>query len=77
MATIRQDVRYSLRLLARQPGFTLVAILTLALGVGASTAIFSVIDVCAPCSGLLLLPCSHASYFRGRLCCQAASLNAT
>jgi predicted permease len=44
MTTIWQDVRYSLRLLARQPGFTLVAILTLALGVGASTAIFSVID---------------------------------
>lgn len=44
MMTIWPDVRYSLRLLARQPGFTLVAILTLALGIGASTAIFSVID---------------------------------
>ncbi len=44
METIWQDVRYSVRLLARQRGFTLVAILTLALGIGASTAIFSVID---------------------------------
>src|SRR5262249_49421206 len=37
-------VRYSARLLARQRGFALVAIVTLALGIGASTAIFSVID---------------------------------
>jgi predicted permease len=44
METIWQDVRYSLRLLARQRGFALVAIVTLALGIGASTAIFSVID---------------------------------
>ena len=44
METIWQDVRYSVRLLARQRGFALVAILTLALGIGASTAIFSVID---------------------------------
>jgi predicted permease len=44
METVWQDVRYSVRLLARQRGFALVAILTLALGIGASTAIFSVID---------------------------------
>ena len=44
METIWQDVRYSVRLLARQRGFALVAILTLALGIGASTAIFTVID---------------------------------
>ena len=44
METIWQDVRYGLRLLRRQPGFSLIAIFTLALGIGATTAIASVID---------------------------------
>jgi hypothetical protein len=44
MTSVWQDVRYGLRVLAKSPGFTAIAIMTLALGIGATTTIFSVID---------------------------------
>ena len=52
MEKLLQDIRFSIRSLLRQPAFSLTVILTLALGIGATTAIFSVVNA------LLLKPLS-------------------
>ena len=73
METLRQDIAYALRQMRQSPVFTLTAMLTLALGIGATTAIFSLINTVMLKSLPVVDPASLYRIGEGRDCCVEGS----
>jgi predicted permease len=69
MTTLWQDIRYGLRMLVKKPGFTAIALLTLAIGIGANTMMFSIAD------WLLFLQPKHVKNYEQLACCDVRAVS--